>query len=133
MMKKLVFGILCAFALLSPAAAHATIGYVCTLYHAPGTGTYGDNGYVRVHYYSQPNCAGSFQGSRSYCSVNSSTSNPACSTGPTWKYGKEDLNGLATRLFTAASQGTKVDHIDSSACHLGGTGCAAYVYLYGTP
>jgi hypothetical protein len=128
-MKRFLVGAALCFAVLASGVAHATDGYVCEMRRGL-ISSYGSSGFVKADYYSAPDCAGTYQGSRYYCSAGSTA--PACSTDSNYIYTRDDLNTLATMFLTASIAGTKVDHRDTTSCNNAGP-CAAYMYFRGTP
>lgn len=106
--KKTLFAALAVLATVSlPTEARAdSYGYVCTVtYHPSSAYGYGDHGSVQALYYSEPQCGGSYLGSRRYCSENATST--SC---PWWvyQYGEEALAALYQNLVRAAETAQRV-------------------------
>jgi hypothetical protein len=129
-MTRLISAGLFAAVLLFSSLASATNGYVCSTRRNMST-SYGSAGAAYVSYYTAPDCAGSFAGSRYYCSSGASSS--ACTSNSSYLYGAAELNTFMTMFQTAALEGSKISFADVPCGVGGGTDCGGYFYVYGMP
>jgi hypothetical protein len=100
----------------------ADASYVCTTAYYPTPSSYGADGYISVFYTSLPDCGGSWEGARYYCTAGN-TSN-LCH--PTIEYPLEGLLALYRALVSSIEAGTYVYNWNTS-CNGGGTTCGGYV------
>ena len=106
--------------------ASASAEYVCRVHRIPGdVGYYGDDGHVQVQLYTGPNCTGSYDGTRYFCSSGGSSSN--CTSYVYGLYTGADLNALAENLSDAARTGQRV----YAPAYGSSTVQGYYVYFYG--
>ena len=131
---KVLSSILPAATLLAiaaaPAVASADYGYVCSTYHTPGDTSLGDEGYTGATYYSGPNCTGSYQGSKNYCSPGRLSFSSVCASSASYLYPRADLLALYEMLQRAAEWGQRV-YWSTTTCASGGSTCGASVTFYG--
>lgn len=100
----------------------ADASYVCTTAYYPTTGSMGSEGYVHAYYTSLPNCDGTWEGARYYCSTGSTSSQ--CHA--TIEYPLEGLLALYKSFVSALQQQTRVYNWNTN-CNGGGTTCGGYV------
>jgi hypothetical protein len=95
--------------------------------HYPGSGSVGNDGYVYVSMYSQPNCTGSFVHSGFLCSAGATHTGCAGSTG--FRYNVPGLMAHLRSMQSAAAADQRIE-VTTVACVGGGSGCFGYIYYY---
>jgi len=126
--RLLVAGFAFFGASLAAGEAHAAVGYVCSVWFAPGSSTLGTNGYVDAYYYTGANCTGTQVAHYMYCTSGATYS--GCSASSLYVFPRESLIALFHALQSAASVDQKVD-VYGTSCMGGGTGCGGQINFKG--
>jgi hypothetical protein len=122
-----IFGAVGVFSAFFLGSSWAHAAYVCDVYYVPSSTTMGSDGLVVASFYSAPNCGGSLNSVRYFCS--GTPTSTSCASSASYRYNTAKLMGLMTALQQAAINDEVVT--DPTAACIGGApgapGCGTYV------
>jgi hypothetical protein len=120
-----ICGVLGTFAALSFASGAARANYVCEAVHVPAGTSLGASGYVYATLYSEPNCTGTYWGTRYFCSPTPTMS--LCASSANYHHDQAELIALFAGLQRAIIHDTFVTVWSTTCLVSGSTTCGAYV------